>query len=221
MDKLTFPETSQIKFDDNFIFAKNGRISFKKYLLVIYIYFGTWGLMYLLAQTVIKPLYNQLVQSRLYYLNQALTRLRALTQLLSGEPADKSDIESIDEKGGTKPVATEVSPPKVYSPFYITSSPLVDRLNSLSQAMAKLSAVGRNTEVNPTKFGLQELGGYLHQLQYYHNSTATLNDMGNQGFKANQRLRSPTSPTAAEVKTEIRSVKGILLSARNFPGLSR
>lgn len=95
-------------------------------------------------------------------------------------------------------------------------------LNMLQSKLTELESVTESAEDADVVEGLQELTVYLvnlaHKSPYYGGSGYTYAGMvGRYGGAAGGRGTANSDDAIAKVKSEIRSIKGALLSARSFP----
>jgi len=96
--------------------------------------------------------------------------------------------------------------PLASTPVSSATSRLKGLHTDLSSILSSTTSVADEDDV--LKHGLNDLRDYLHDVRYGRNPTALRGETNKQSL--DQEINS--------VKAEIRSVKGVLLSARSFPG---
>jgi len=202
-------------------------ITARRLLTGLYLVSGAVVAVYGISKYVGEPMIESLVSARHSLFESATTNLNTLNEKLEGAVSKIPDKynHSIDEAEDTESIAsdparffsrtaaTQTTPQLSHSPSLssVSESPKSDptalQSSHLSNLYTSLAALqhSEDTEEDPLKEILRELQEYLDILPM---SGGLLT--GKSGDGAN-------TDGISKVKAEIRSVKGALLSARNFP----
>ena len=197
-------------------------ITSQRLLTTLYLASGAAATVYGTNRYLIEPMVANLSSARHSLFETASSNLSTLNKKLE-QAASKSPESSLNSSDSnpeseesdsarffTRSAATQTSPDLSGSSSQASSDPLGPGSSPiLLQGAALLDIHDRLNDLrpedpeapNPVKDKLDELRTYLEGLAYNRNQTR---DMWNQD-------------PIAKVKTEIRNLKGLLLSARNFP----
>ena len=196
-------------------------ITSQRLLTTLYLASGAAATIYGTNKYLIEPMVASLSSARHSLFETASSNLGTLNKRLE-EAASKlpdssllgaSDIESHDSDPArffTRSAATQTSPELSGSSSLVSSEPLGPGSSPIQLQEAALSDIHDRLDdlraedpeaANPVKDRLDDLRTYLEGLAYNRNQTR---DMWNQD-------------PITKVKAEITSMKGLLLSARNFP----
>ena len=197
-------------------------ITSQRLLTTLYLASGAAATVYGTNKYLIEPMVASLSSARHSLFETAYSNLSILNKKLE-EAASKFPESSFNSNGSnpeleeidpapsfTRSAATQTSPDFSGSSSLASSDPLSPESSPIQLQEAVLSDIHDRLDdirpedpeaPNPVKDKLDELRTYLEGLAYNRNQTR---DMWNQD-------------SIAKVKTEITSLKGLLLSARNFP----
>ena len=196
-------------------------ITAQRLLTATYIISAAVTTFYGTNQYLMKPMLDSLHSARHSLFEMVSGNLNSLNEKLEsnvsrmpdnsgiGSDDDDSDNQSLRSDPGrffTRTIGTQTSPQSSLShavastPAPVSSVPLDAQASQLSCLQANLQAIKPNDDLNQAvQERLDGLRSYLEKIQY----TRTWAETSNDGV--------------AKVKAEIRGVKGVLLSARNFP----
>lgn len=199
-------------------------ITLQRLLNTFYFATGAAATLYGTSKYVVEPMVESLTSARHSLFDTASADLDKLNEKLE-KTVSKIPEVSHDDTDGSDAVSTSSDPARFFNRSAATqTSPSLSRstsnLDDFSETtpsatiahQARLSALHDKLhdlvtldteEENPVKSSLDELRRYLDSLAYANVSSS--------GRKAGQ------SDAIASMKAEIRNVKGVLLSARNFP----
>jgi len=200
-------------------------ITVQRFLNTLYFGTGAAATLYGTSKYVVEPMVESLTLARhslfetasadLDKLNEKLEKTVSKVPDVSHNDADDSDVESASSDPArffnrstgtqTSPSLSRLTSDSSASPESTPSSTIAHQLR-LSTLHSKLSElVPADAEAaSPVKDSVDELRRYLDGLAY-----ASIGISGKKSGEADE---------IAKVKAEIRGVKGVLLSARNFPG---
>ncbi|MCJ1243987.1 hypothetical protein MMC30_001184 [Trapelia coarctata] len=217
-------------------------ITTSRILSALYLSSATAATIYGTSQYLLKPMLESLTVARHTFFETASSNLDILNKKLesvvslvphstgqAGSGKHDEDCYDDDNESETsdptelfhRDTGTQTSPP--FSPSSSSSSvnyldPLASTPVSLATSRLKylrsdLSSILSSTrsvidEEDVVRLGLNDLRDYLHDIRYGRNRTALRGEMN----------KSSQDQEINNVKAEIRSVKGVLLSARSFPG---
>ena len=201
-------------------------VTTQRLLSALYIASGAAATIYGTSKYIIDPMVENLTSARHCLFDTASTNLSMLNEKLeksvskipetSRDPYS-SELDSIDSDPArffNRSAATQTSPhlsrstsPSPYDSPEIPSSSLSAHEAALSTLRSRLSdLLPADAEAsNPVKDSVDELQRYLDRLAY--------GDLPGRGGKGDKTKEDGV----ARVKSDIRGVKGVLLSARNFP----
>ncbi|KAK4691156.1 peroxin-14, partial [Lecanoromycetidae sp. Uapishka_2] len=199
-------------------------ITLQRLLNTFYFATGAAATLYGTSKYIVEPMVESLTSARHSLYDTALADLGKLNEKLestvskvpdvSHDTVDDSDAQSTSSDGArffNRSAATQTSPSLSRSTSDLSSSSKStpsatmaqqSRLATLHDRLSDLIPKSIEAE-NPVKGSLDELKKYLDDLAYA--------DIGSSGKKSGEL------DEIGKVKAEIRSVKGVLLSARNFP----
>jgi hypothetical protein len=200
MGEIAFPESSE------FITRRPTRVglTFRRLLLIAYIFGGVSSLIAVASKFVIEPLFEQLTQDRREYAILAkglFVRLNAkLTEAVSYVPpvsytlgkrryVDSQVQTGLPKQHGLKTCEADADTEKMKDAFrQLTVNSSVEQMGSMKQL-------------------LEGLSGYIHSLAYS-NLRGALVDLSSLA----NRDETPKPDLIQELKKDIRAVKGSLLS---------
>ncbi|KAI4126546.1 MAG: hypothetical protein LQ338_003702 [Usnochroma carphineum] len=214
-------------------------ITASNFINTIYLFSGTAAAIYGTSKYIVNPLLESLTSARHEFLGIAQTNLDTLNDKLEntvsvfpeggakhsgqGEGAGGDDDADSDTTEDMAPlfnrtIGTQTSPPSSPStsstPSSSSSSPSLDAIsaheNSLKSLHISLSSllpksVDRNISVSDVESKIDDLSNYLDSLAYP--------DL----YGSRSAAAESKDDSVNKFKAEIRGVKGVLLSARNFP----
>ena len=203
-------------------------ITAQRLLTAGYAISGAAAVLYGTSKYLIEPLLESMSTASHSLYETAHSNVKALNEKLEQNvsvipvqtycPKEEADLddEGVDEDGArffSRTVATQTSPQLSQSPSHssITSaeppSTPASQASQLLDIQTKLQNVKASDESDKSlKAGLDELQSYLDGLP----------DADHPPL-ARAMTRSVTNDSVSKMKAEIRGVKGVLLSARNFP----
>ncbi len=204
-------------------------ITVNRLLTSIYVISGAAATAYGLSNYIGNPMFESLNAARHSFFETASSNLQILVekleQVVSSIPDATSSPKNLlleDDDSSTNSDAAEFfrrstgtqttpglprSPPSTTSQTPGSISPLVEQHIRLQWLHVKLSDMMISTENRPRE---NDVKFHVDNLQNYLNSMAYDNSIRNADLAVEK-------DQIAKVKAEIRSVKGVLLSARNFP----
>lgn len=201
---LVFPETSDLVRKR----PPPTTLTLQRLLLVTYIFGGISALIALTSKLILQPLFQQLVEDRRSYAGQALNRLIKLNASLSSSVSYIPPSKSVTKHYVDQQVQTDTNIKNSSDPVYSnpnSSDPNAVDTNQLLESLRRLNAAMDLETSIPLKNELNELSSYVQSLSY----PASLGISG-----LNSKPASTRPNVVAQVKKEIRSVKGSLLSMR-------
>lgn len=204
---IVFPE------NDEFLARRPNRrrdLSLKHVLAVLYAFGGVSALLTILSKFVIQPLFLQLSEDRRSYASVAIAGLRALNSKLSAMVSYNPPIrESLaGEKYADAETQTEEQDTKGKDDIFSEEKPVErEQHDLLNEHLTELSSKSAIAETDSVKSALEELNSLVLGLGFRGVSTKAI--------KLDNRSESPD--IATDVKKEIRSIKGSLLSTRSLP----
>ena len=203
-------------------------ITANRLLTSLYIVSGTAATIYGTSKYIVEPMVESLTSARHFLFESAGANMIALNKKLESAVSkvpeipphskeEDSDTDSISSDGArffNRSAGTQTSPHLSRSNSSTSSdpdealSPTQDHTSALLEIHSKLSDLlpTDGEPVNPLRDSISELRAYLEKLPYAN----SLNLGGKVGKKREM-------DAVANLKAEIRGVKGVLLSARNFP----
>lgn len=193
--------------------------------------------MYALSKYMLAPMHQELTDSRHDFFSHTSEQLSDLTSRLrrvvsaaplkerDSEPRDDASVSSDDSDPTElfhRDIATQTTPSLSRSPSIHSVSDLpvstvdlhANRLSNMASQIRSLDSSRTDTEPDEMQEQLSALSSYLNEMMYaspYY------------GFKnsAPPTWQPPGTPTKMDefdrFKAEIRSMKGVMLSTRNFP----
>lgn len=201
-------------------------VTTQRLLTALYVASGSAATIYGTSKYIVEPMVETLTSTRHSLFDTAFTNLSTLNEKLEKSVSkipetslnpDNSDLDSIDSDPARffhRSAATQTTPhlsrstsPNSSNLSDTPSSPSSAHGAALSTIKSRLSdLLPADTEAsNPVKDSIDELQRYLDGLAYA--------DLLSRNAKADKLKED----AVAKVKSEIRGVKGVLLSAKNFP----
>lgn len=205
---IVFPE------NDEFLERRPNRrrdLSLKHVLAVLYVFGGVSALLTILSKFVIQPLFLQLSEDRRSYASVAISGLRTLNSKLSAMVSYNPPIRQsvAGEKYADAETQTEEQDTKGREDIFAEEEKPAEREKHelLNENLTELSSKSTIAETDSVKSALEELNSLVMGLGFRGVSTKAI--------KLDNRSESPD--VATDVKKEIRSIKGSLLSTRSLP----
>lgn len=211
-------------------------------LTTLYLFGAVTVLMHGTNTYLLRPMFNSLTQSRLSLTSATLTKLRSLVQRLESSVSaipityalhPKSEVMDTDSVShisdptelfhrdigiqtsfpSTPTVHTPTSPSLVSSNATNTTTQQASRLKHLQSRLASLMDDARDEESIS-----QELDTEINLLKEYLQGLAYTAPSFGHGRNGSLKGTDISDDEISRVKKEIRGVKGVLLSAKSFPG---
>ena len=202
-------------------------ITARRLLTTLYVASGTAATVYGTNKYIVEPMIESLTSARHSLAETASNNIDTLNAKLESAVSripdyindaneeDKSDVESIDSDPSrffSRSAATQTSPDCSHSLSSTSSEDLTatepnkNHINNVLAIHSKLTDLKPKEDTSPVKDSIHDLRKFLDNLP---DTNAT---------SQNGKLwEKTTSDECGRLKAEIRGVKGVLLSARNFP----
>lgn len=208
MERIVFPELA-VK-----TYSSKKDLSFKHVLVTVYIFGGVSALMALLSKTILSPLFEQLTQDRRDYSQLATRLLRDLNSKLASQATYVPPVRDVQTQRKYVDDETQTDPDSVGHAFSDANNRSNDHELALSKDLTtSLSEVYDDDEtfqLDGMKYAVEELSALVHSLNF-----SMIRGLGQLAKDKNFGKDHMN-----ETKKEIRSIKGSLLSARNFSSVS-
>jgi hypothetical protein len=201
MDRIVFPESSQFLRPRP---ARHVGLTLKQVLVVVYIFGGVSAFLALISKLVVEPLFLQLTADRSDYANLARRLLISLNARLSSAV---SYVPPIRSRSGSECTDAQTQTEMATKGEFVTTvepeKKAVD-MSKLCDSLSRLSSCDKLNTTQSVKFALDGVSSYIQTLSYPNIRSLNAADL----------TVSPKrhSDLVADVKKEIRSIKGSLLS---------
>jgi hypothetical protein len=206
MERIVFPELAAKAY------PSRKELSFKHILVIVYIFGGISALVALVSKTICRPLFDQLTQDRRDYSQLAARLLRHLNTKLASQVTYVPPVR--DTQKGRKYVdgETQTEEDAVSKMFTVSHGRSNDDdVSMCADLNASLNSVydnGETFQLDGMKYAVEELSSLVHSLNF-----SVIKSLG----KTAEKEKTSAKDYMSDLKKEIRSIKGSLLSARNFP----
>lgn len=209
MERIVFPELALKSY------PSKRELSFKHILVIVYLFGGVSAFLTLLSKTVLQPLFHQLTDDRRDYAQLASRLLRHLNTRLAAHASYVPPVR--ESQAGKKYVdeETQTDDDPVTKMFVVSKQLSQDDMTlsaALNDALSNVQDSAETFQLGGLKYAVEELSTLVHSLSF-----SLVKNLG----KTAEKDKKPEIDHVAEFKKEIRSIKGSLLSARNFPKVGK